>query len=172
MKKQETLRCLVTALNFSPKGGVEGLQVETDGKFAQVVFPHDTGTDVARSISLGKTIDLIVELEVHSKNAESFHPVYQFISIEPSELSNAAAVSSSSIIAGIVARLNYARHGEANGVVLDSGDFIHLKPEGMRQIGLTIGDRIEADGRVREMEMGGRVIEATTINGVRLKNKH
>jgi len=172
VKKQETLRCLVTALNFSPKGGVEGLQVEADGKFAQVVFPHETGTDVARSITIGKTIDLIVETEALSKNAESFHTVYRFISIEPSEKSHAEAVSSSGVIAGIVARLNYARHGESNGVVLDSGDFIHLKPEGMRQIELSIGDRIEADGKVRAMELGGRVIEATTINGVLLKGKH
>ena len=27
-------------------------------------------------------------------------------------------------------RLNYAKHGAANGVVLDNGDFVHTRPDG------------------------------------------
>ncbi len=71
----------------------------------------------------------------------------------------------------MVARLNFAKHGEPNGVVLDSGDFIHLKPDGMRQVGLKIGDRVEATGEARPMELGHRVVEAVEVNGVRLKGK-
>jgi hypothetical protein len=172
VKKEETLRCLVKAWNFSPKGIVEGLQVEADGYFAQIVFQHETGNDVARSITIGKTVDLVVETQPLIANAKPFHTVYRFLSMRPSETSISPAAPSSGTIAGIVARLNYARHGEANGVVLESGDFIHLKPDSMRQIELNIGDHIEADGKIRAMELGGRVIEATTINGVLLKGKH
>ena len=172
MKKQETLRCLVRALNFSPKGGVEGLQVEIDGDFAQIVFSHKTGTEVASAISIGQTLDLVVETDSPSESPEAPHAVYQFVSMMPTETSRPEVAPSPSVIAGIVARLNYARHGEANGVVLASGDFIHLKPDGMKQIVVSVGDHIEAGGKVRQMELGGRVIEAMTINGVLLKGKH
>ena len=83
-----------------------------------------------------------------------------------------AAVPHKGEITGIVERLNYVRHGEANGVVLDTGDFIHLKPDGMRQVDLKVGDSVDVDGKVHPMELGGRMVEATVVNGVHLKGKH
>ena len=49
-------------------------------------------------------------------------------------------------VEGVVTRLNYARHGEANGVVLDGGDFLHLKPDGMKRVELKVGQPIKAHG--------------------------
>ena len=72
---------------------------------------------------------------------------------------------------GIVKRINYARHGEANGVVLESGDFIHLKPEGMKHIGLKVGDQVTAEGTAALMPLGQQVIEAKTVNGVAVMSK-
>jgi hypothetical protein len=67
---------------------------------------------------------------------------------------------------GIVVRLNFARHGEPNGFVLDSGDFIHTRPEGMAQLQLGVGERVEADGETRPLAGGaGVVVEASVING-------
>jgi hypothetical protein len=44
-------------------------------------------------------------------------------------------------VEGIVKRRSHARLGEANGVDLDSGDFVHMKPDGMKRVGLQIGQR-------------------------------
>jgi hypothetical protein len=172
LKNSETLRCRVTAYNFSPHGGVEGLIVEVEGQIAQIVFPHDTGTEVAQDMIIGHSVDLMVVAEPPSSKGEALHPVYRFISLSVAESPDGVEVSSPGEVAGVVARFNYARHGEANGVVLDSGDFIHLKPHGMQQIALRVGDHIEAKGKARPMELGGRVFEATSINGIRLNGKH
>ena len=70
---------------------------------------------------------------------------------------------------GTVVRFNYARHGEANGVVLDSGDFVHTRPDGFALLGFEIGMHVEADGESRALVGGaGRVIEARVVNGVPL----
>ena len=168
MKNQITLQCKIIAYNFSPTGGVEGLLVEALGKFTQIVFAHDKGTELARDLSLGETVDLIVASKAPSPKGKAEHPVYQFISMAQVGKSGDLSDRSSSEATGLVSRVNYARHGQANGVVLDSGDFIHLKPDGMRQITLRVGDQVEAKGKARRMELGGRVIEAKSINGVRL----
>jgi len=168
----KTLKCKIVAYNFSPKGGVEGLLVEAEGKQAQVVCPTDKGAEVARTNPIGQTVELHVEAEPASHKGEAVHPVYQLVIGEPSERRRGATAHSAQSFEGVVARLNFARHGEANGVVLDTGDFIHLKPHGMKQAGLNVGDTVKAEGESRPMELGGRVLEATTVNGIRLKGKH
>ena len=75
-----------------------------------------------------------------------------------------AAADGGPAVRGTVVRFKYARHGAANGVVLDSGDFIHLKPEGMARAGLRIGDAVQAEGDVRPLATGsGQVIEAAKV---------
>jgi hypothetical protein len=61
--------------------------------------------------------------------------------------------------------LNYALHGEVNGGILESGDFLHLKPEGARAIGLALGMAVEARGKTRPTPGGWFVIEADEVNG-------
>jgi len=53
--------------------------------------------------------------------------------------------------------------------VLDNGDFVHLKPHGMRQFGLAPGMSVTAHGPARRLRFGpGRVIEAHEVDGERL----
>lgn len=67
---------------------------------------------------------------------------------------------------GKVVRFNHARHGAANGVVLDNGDFVHTRPQGLEPLKLKIGDEVEAQGEARPLATGGgRVIEARRVNG-------
>lgn len=172
MKNEETLQCKVSAFNFSPKGGVEGLLVVADGHPAQVVFPHETGTEVAKSITVGQSLSLTVETEPASPKGEPAHAVYRFIAMTSDKKTDKNTTTHKGAISGKVERLNYARHGEANGVVLDTGDFIHLKPDGMRKIDLKVGDHVDADGKVHPMELGGRVVDATIVNGIHLNGKH
>lgn len=74
-------------------------------------------------------------------------------------------------VTGTVERLNYAKHGEANGVVLDTGDFVHLKPDGMKKVGLRVGDQVAAKGRGKSFLAGTRAIDAEIVNGIALGPK-
>ena len=78
---------------------------------------------------------------------------------------------------GRIERLNYALHGEVNGGILESGDFLHLKPEGARAINLAVGMAVEARGKTRPMPGGRFVIDADEVNGTvighhQTKKKH
>ncbi len=146
------LKGTVEAYNYSPKGKVEGLLVRTDSSVAQVNFPPHAE---AERFAVGSAIDVAVEPEEGGpKHDRAAHPVYHAIDEDDER------------IEGNVVRLNYTRHGEANGVVLDTGDFVHLKPHGMRAAALAIGDHVCAEGSIRPMLTGGRAVEAETVNGV------
>jgi hypothetical protein len=72
---------------------------------------------------------------------------------------------------GTVVRFNYARHGQANGVVLDTGDFVHTKPDGLARLALKVGDKVRAEGRSQPLATGqGRVVEAVRVNGQALQD--
>ena len=64
-----------------------------------------------------------------------------------------------------VKRINYARNGVADGVILDSGDFVHLERIGMKKCGLKVGDAVTVEGTARRMPLGNLLITATRING-------
>lgn len=65
----------------------------------------------------------------------------------------------------VVIRFNYVRHGEPNGGVLENGDFIHAKPQGLIGLKLEIGDKVSADDEARPLKVwGGRVAEAVGVN--------
>jgi hypothetical protein len=72
---------------------------------------------------------------------------------------------------GVVKRINYSRHGEANGVILDSGDFVHVKPEAMKRADLKVGDEVTAEGTAGMMPLGQHVVEAKSINGIAVAKK-
>lgn len=155
------LRCRVLHYNFSPKGTLEGLIVEAAGCPAQVVCPPHLADALARQVAEGVEAELRVEPAAASDKGPAAHPVYHLL-----ELPGGNAIE------GTVARLNYAKHGEANGVVLDTGDFIHLKPDGMKKAKLTVGDRVTVEGEAWPLAVGtGRVVEATRVNGVTIRPK-
>ena len=110
------------------------------------------------------------------KSEHAEHPVYIFHSVATSDDKERLLQTKSAdrdLYGGTVVRINYARHGEPNGVILENGDFIHMKPDGMTLTGLNIGDSVESEGEVQETVLGSRVIEATRVNGIRLKKpKH
>ncbi len=64
-----------------------------------------------------------------------------------------------------VKRINYARNGLADGVILDSGDFVHLERIGMKKCGLKVGDTVTVEGTVRRTPLGNLLIKARRING-------
>lgn len=72
-------------------------------------------------------------------------------------------------VEGVVQQLNFAKNGEPNGALLDSGHFVHLKRRGARAIELRVGQKLRVEGKSRGRALAGHeVIEAATVNGVDL----
>mgnify|MGYP001081880111 CR=1 FL=1 len=156
-------------LVYSPKGGIEGVLIDTDGVPTQFVFDrHDEDAASAfAGLQPGQTLVIKGIEEEPSPKGEASHTVYRFerLASVDGQAPTQASIDEGSID-GTVLRLNYARHGEANGVVLDTGDFVHTRPDGFARLGLKIGDKVRVEGPARPLAVGkGRVVEAARING-------
>jgi len=54
--------------------------------------------------------------------------------------------------------------------VLNTGDFVHVKPEGFAKLGLKVGDTVAADGDAHFLSTGGGwAVEVTTGNRKAIK---
>ncbi len=148
--------------------------LHSEGQTVQVNVSPDVGFAVVRGI--GQNVEATVEPDSNSvKRGKGDHPVYSLVTLTGTDgkplIHAGAGGAEMATVQGIVKRINYARHGAANGVVLESGDFIHLKPEGMKNIGLKVGDKVTAQGTASLMPLGQQVIEAETVNGVAVASK-
>lgn len=161
----EVLGGVIVQFNYSPRGSVEGMLIRAEDRTVQVNVPPDAWPVMAHAVAIGQETRVAATAEPESpKHDEGDHPVYRLVSFNPSSEEPEEVDPAS--VEGIVARLNYTRHGAPNGVVLESGDFVHLKPDGMRKTGLRIGDRIAAAGKARRMLMGRLVVEGEVVNGI------
>jgi hypothetical protein len=155
-------------LIYSPKGAIEGVLIDTDGVPTQFVTePQDPAiAELFGGLRTGQALVVEGTEAPASPKGESAHTVYRFERLASVDGREPKASHGEEHTRGKVVRFNYAKHGEANGVVLDNGDFVHTKPDGLRPLGLQIGDTIEAKGATRPLVTGGgRVIEARSING-------
>jgi len=152
----------------SPKGGVEGLLLEAEGGAVQFVLAKDDEASAALVASLrpGQAVVVAGEPAPPSSKGTGAHPVRsldKIISVDGKPPRKPAA--SAGGYAGRIVRLNYARHGAPNGYVLDTGDFIHVKPEGFAKLGLKVGDAVTAEGDAHFLATGGGwAVEATKVN--------
>jgi hypothetical protein len=156
---------------YSPKGGVEGLLLDVDGAIVQLVIAKEDGKAARRVSSLSAGQALVVstlELPPSSKGPGE-HPVralHKIVSIDGATPPKIASTPSG--YTGRVVRFNYARHGAPNGYVLDSGDFIHVRPDGFAKLRLKIGDQVTADGDAHFLSTGGGwAVEATAVKRTR-----
>jgi hypothetical protein len=139
------LRGEVSAFNISPKGHVEGVLLQTSTGRAQVNLPKQDSDTLLDSMKVGTRVALQVKLE----SDDEAHPVYELCDAEAG-------------VTGTVVRLNYALHGEVNGVHLEEGTFVHLKPEGAKKYALHVGDKVKAIG-VRRVGPAAVVLEAWVV---------
>lgn len=166
MKKIE-IQGTLNHVIYSPKGTIEGLLMTVDGKPVQVVAPpHSEGLAQLEAAAGAPLV-----LSVDGNASGSIHRVYQLVEVKQISGKSIPAAGDSVVAKGKVARLNYARHGDPNGVVLDTGDFIHTRPDNMARLALKPGDSVSAQGLAGVMSNGARVIEATVVNGVQLAKK-
>jgi hypothetical protein len=155
-------------LVYSPKGAVEGVLIDTDGIPTQFVTdPHDAPTtELLAALKPGQTLVLEGIDAGPSPKGESPHTVYRFERLAAVDGRPPEPAPPHASVSGKVVRLNHARHGAPNGVLLDSGDFVHTRPDGFETLGLKVGDTLEAEGPARPLATGtGRVIEAHRANG-------
>jgi hypothetical protein len=155
---------------YSPDGEIEGLLLEVDGAPTQIVLEAHEPTAVFEGLHVGQQLQLEAALTGPSPKGEAVHAVYRFHDIVSVDGKKPAAPTRK-LFKGRVVRLNYARHGEPNGVVLDSGDFIHLRPQGFRDSALKLGDAVQAEGEARPMAGGGFVVEAVRVNDAVIEPK-
>lgn len=170
----ETIRGHVQHLIYSPRGEIEGALMEVDAAPLQLVFSHEdveSGAQFA-AIASGQLVSVTAHPQGPSPKGAGDHPVYAHIALLTVDGHRPAKPDASAGAAyqGRVIRLNHARHGEANGVVLDTGDFIHLKPDGMARLGLKVGDAVQADGDAHRLaDDSGWAVEASHVNGKPVK---
>jgi hypothetical protein len=151
--------------NYSPKGGYEALILATKKGEVQINFEPEHAADLACSLKAGEMVTVKVNRFDEASDAE--RPVYQLHGYKVHGIEHKPQTHMQ--VKGVVKRLNHTRHGEVNGGVLDTGDFIHLKPRGARAIQLAVGQTITASGQARAMLFEDyRVIEVEKANGVDL----
>jgi hypothetical protein len=150
----KTMSGEIVSFNISPKGFYESFINERGKTCCADQFPAWIRPGRAGDLRVGQV------LTVHAKPLDdkrpSDHPVYEWIRDE-----NKAHT-------GIVKQINYARHGEPNGAILETGEFVHMKPDGARAVDLKVGQKLTVEGEVRTSPAGHTVIEATLVNGIEI----
>jgi hypothetical protein len=141
------------------------------GTVLQVSVPPDKGAALAQRTSPGRQLRVLAVPDHSPKTAGGAHPVFKFESFADVAGQAIEAVDEEpgpTTIKGVVQALHFARHGEPNGVILETGEFIHLQPRGMAAVGLDIGSKVNAVGALRLTVLGTRMLEAHRVNRVDL----
>jgi len=169
--KHSIIEGVVEYLNFSPKGVYEAILLKTGKDRVQVNFPPEWSEQVANVVQSGDRVT--AEVEEYDDSRPGQHRVYSLLSLSGAKGLQIGGTSGSAIT-GKVERINFAKHGEPNGAILDSGHFVHLKPGGARAVGLKVGQTLEVEGRPKPGARGAyQVIEAHWVNGIDLAHaKH
>ena len=170
-KTTEFIHGTCQQLLFSPKGGIEGALVKMQGSVVQVSVRPDQGAALMQLTGPGRRLRVLAVADHSPKTAAGAHPVFKFESfadVAGQAIDGPEADPGQSTIKGVVASWHYARHGEPNGVILETGEFIHLRPHGMAAAGLDIGSRVNAVGELRMTVLGTRMLEAHRVNRIDL----
>ncbi|MGN6507583.1 MAG: hypothetical protein ACTHM6_18660 [Tepidisphaeraceae bacterium] len=166
-----TLSGKLISFNLSPKGVPEGMIIQqidaAAGDVVQINFSPELAGQVTRIVQPGDAIT--AETVPFHEAEDDAHPVYDLVRLTTSDGNTLTAEGAPEMgvrVQGVVVRINYARRGEPNGAILDTGDFVHLRPHGARAIALSLGQSITAEGDVRSGWSGHRVLEARVANGI------
>jgi hypothetical protein len=166
----QTLSGQLRQILFSPKGSLEGLLIEVDESPIQILITPASLGALALGKSVGKTIEVKARRDHSPKTKHGVHPVYQLQSI--TKIGGRACTPKDGediSIRGVVTAIHYAKHGEPNGVILEAGEFVHTRPDGMKRLKLKIGSKLTVHGETRMTVLGTPLIEAREVNSVTLE---
>jgi hypothetical protein len=167
--KIETLNGSLQQLLFSPKGGIEGLLLTVGSDSVQVSMAQGAADGRVLAKAVGKPIQLTASADHSPKSqAAAVHEVYKLKRITRIAGRGFKSSGDPRPISGRVAAVHYAKHGEPNGVMLESGEFIHTRPPGMKKLKLGVGAKVVAHGELRMTVLGTPLVEAGKVNGVTL----
>jgi hypothetical protein len=126
-----------------------------DGKrIVQINFSKE---HVFNGLKPGQSVS--VNAKVYEDDRPSDHPVFSWVEQKKESYQ------------GVVKQINYALHGEPNGAILKSGEFVHLHPDGARAVKLSVGQTLSVKGDAHTSPDGHVVIEARIVNGLALKHR-
>jgi hypothetical protein len=154
---------------FSPKGAIEGLLITVGSQSIQVSMEPDAAAPRELTAALGSDIEVKASADHSRKTKDGVHPVYILSAITKIAGKPFKAKRGPQQIRGVVAAVHYAKHGEPNGVILESGEFIHTRPGGMKKLKLTVGSTVIARGELRTTVLGTPLIEAREVNRVTIE---
>jgi hypothetical protein len=162
----------VESFNISSKGTYDGFLLRTEQKVLQFNFPRFWAARIAEVAPVGSKVEVSGKPDGDKRPRE--HVVHELAVLKAKgstlNLDNGNAHAPVHV-SGIVERINFAKHGEANGAILSGGDFIHLRPRGAKAVSLEIGQMLNVEGECRPSSLPSKVIEAFTVNGVDIKKK-
>jgi len=161
----KTLEGKLLQFNHSPAGDYEGLLLQTQSGIVQFNFAPGQASNFISLIPLDAKLSMKGDPWEDDRPCD--HPVFELADIKVD--GKPLRLDSITNLKGVVLRLNYAKHGEVNGAVLDTGSFVHLKPHGAAIISLQVGQALDVEGQVRSNQLGGLIVEAHTVNGVSLE---
>ena len=165
MKKTGNLE----TFNLSPKGFYEGFLLRTGKTLIQVNLPKGETETLGNVLTLGAKVTVDVEAAKSRDGAP--HGVFNLIRWHGLDGHPKGKNHGARQFSGRIQKLNYTLHGEVNGGILDSGDFLHLKPKAARSVGLKVGMIVEGCGHTKPMDGGHFVIEAEEVNGMVMGHK-
>ena len=162
----------VESFNISPKGTYDGFLLRTEQKVLQFNFPRFWAARIAEIAPVGSKVEAYGEPDGDKRPRE--HVVHQLSVLKAKggtiNLDNGNAHAPVHVN-GTVERINFAKHGEANGAILSGGDFVHLRPRGAKAVSLEIGQMLDVVGECRPSSLPSKVIEAFTVNGIDINKK-
>jgi hypothetical protein len=163
----ETLAGAPAGFNYNPGGVYDSLMLATDVGLVQLNFPAELSEKVVALTVAGSAL----AAQVRPERSEGQHRVYRLekLSAGGQELVVAGEAAPEAEIKGVVKSLNYGRHGETNGFVLENGDFVQLGPKEAARVRLEAGQELTARGRARALPNGKQLLKANMINGVSVK---
>jgi hypothetical protein len=165
-----TLSGVVDHFNLDRRGSINAIILKDGDRLAQLNFAPDQSAAISAATSVGQKIQATAMAE--PSNAD--HPVYRLQSLTGADgkrVEISGPEDGKSIhVDGTVKHLNYTPRGEVDGAVLDSGDFLQLGPGGAEDVGLTMGQKISADGTARPMSDGHNLINADKVNGTEISH--
>ena len=170
-KKFQFIHGICKQLLFSPKGRVEGAMVTMKDLLLQISVPRDKGDTFAQVTGAGRQLRVLGVADHSANTAEGSHPVFKFESfadVAGKAIKDPSGDPSDTTIKGVVSAWHFSRRGETNGVILETGEFIHLRPHGMTEVNLDIGSKVNAVGELHMTVLGTRMLEARRVNRVDL----
>jgi hypothetical protein len=156
---------IVQSYNLDRRGSINGLIIKDGDQLAQLNVPPDQATALKAAAPVGQKI----EATAMTERSDADHAVYRVQSLKGADGKELKiddpGEGKPMHVEGTVKSLNYSPRGDADGAILDTGDFVQMGPGAARDAALAVGQKLSVDGNTRPMSDGHNIINPTSVNG-------